>query len=559
MLRPTDISENAFNLIGDPIFIKDSKHRFVMLNQAGCDAAGRPREKMLGRTDHDFFPKEEADIFRARDEKVFLTGIEDVSEETLTPPGGNHRTILTRKQLYVDAQGNPFIVGIFKDITPLKKAEEVLRQTNMVLEAMVQARTADLQRANAEMRFRIGQLDYLNERGRAFAYLSDREEVLEEILATYSSLFPESPVNVVVRDRKGVQSARRAGIPSEALEAFGSVLGPTLAQGGRGIAFVATDPALAEAFPRFSGHLWIPFRKGARFLGGVQILLPPGWEPRIATDLPLLGALSVHAATALEYAKLNEVQGKRARIEGELEMARKIQAHYVPDPPVIPGIALAGACLPAREIGGDYLDYFRNENGDWFIVIADVCGKGVPAALVMTTLRSCVRAEGRRLASSKELLAAVNGLMGSELQRENSFITCLCLAISARGDSLNFTRAGHPWLVVSGSDLPVSRGMVTQGVALGLVPDEEFRQRAEEVRVDLKPGDRFVAYTDGVDEAKDAEGRPFGRDRLYAFLQAGRNLAPSRLIDAVLAEVRCHTGNNPQYDDMTLFCLEKLG
>ena len=318
------------------------------------------------------------------------------------------------------------------------------------------------------------------------------------------------------------------------------------------------DPALAEAFPKFSGHLWIPFRTGVGFLGGVQILLPSGWERRMAADSPLLGALSILAATALDNAELHEAQGERARIESELQMARKIQGHYVPDPPVIPGIALAGLCLPAREIGGDYLDYFRNESGDWIIVVADVCGKGIPAALVMTTLRSCMRAEGRRQESSKDILAAVNSLMGPELQRENSFITCLCLVISARGDALNFTRAGHPWLVASGPDIPVSHGVTSKGMALGLVPDGEFRSQTEEVRVSLKPGDRFVAYTDGVDEAKDAEGRPYGRERLYSLLQAGRNLAPSRLIDAVLADVRSHMQDNPQYDDMTLFCLEKL-
>jgi PAS domain S-box-containing protein len=557
MLMPKDIFEKIFNLIGDPIFIKDRQHRLIMLNDASCRAVGQPREKMLGRSDHDLFPKEEADVFWARDERVFQTGMEDVNEESLTPPGGDHRTLLTRKQLYLDPDGNAFIVGIFKDITPHKKTEAALEQTNMVLEGMVRERTAELQRANAEMQIRIGQLDYLNEKGRAFAHLLNREEVLEEILSTFSGLYPGSPINVVVPDRKGIQSARHAGVPPEALDAFIGIRSQALAGDGSGIDFGNVDPALLEAFPGFPGFLWIPFRNGSGFLGGVQILLPSGWERRIVTDLPLLGALSAHAATALDYAKLHEIQKERARIESELQMARKIQGHYVPDPPVIPGIALAGACLPAREIGGDYLDYFRNKRGDWIIVIADVCGKGIPAALVMTTLRSCVRAEGRRQESSKDLLTAVNSLMGPELQREKSFITCLCLVISARGDALNFTRAGHPWLVASGPDIPVSRGLVSQGIALGLVPEGEFRDQTEEVRLNLKPGDRFVAYTDGVDEAKDAEGRPFGRERLYALLQAGRNLAPAELIDAVLADVRKHTQDNPQYDDMTLFCLEK--
>jgi PAS domain S-box-containing protein len=558
MLLPEDIFEKVFNLIGDAIFIKDRRHRLVMLNDASCRAVGRPREKMLGRTDYDLFPKEEADVFWARDERVFHTGMEDVNEESLTPPGGAHRTLLTRKQLYVDPQGNPFIVGIFKDITPLKEAEAVLLRTNRDLEERVRERTAELERANAEMQVRIGQLDYLNEKGRAFARLLNREEVLDEILATFSGRFPGSPVHVVARNGEGLRSARRTRIPPDTLKAFEDRLGRILAGDGRNIVSGAPGPALAQAFPDFPGHLWIPFRNGAGLLGGVQVLLPSGWERRLATDLALLGSLSIHAATALENAELHEAQGERARIESELRMARQIQGHYVPDPPVIPGIALAGICLPAREIGGDYLDYFRNEGGDWIVLVADVCGKGIPAALVMTTLRSYMRSEGRRHASSRDLLTAVNGLMGPELQREKSFITCLCLVVSARGDALNFARAGHPWLAASGPDIPVTRGVASRGIALGLVSDAEFRDQVDEVRVSLKPGDRFVVYTDGVEEAKDAEGRHYGKERLYSLLEASRGLGPSRVIDAVLADVRAHTQDHPQYDDMTLLCLEKL-
>jgi PAS domain S-box-containing protein len=211
MSQPNDSFENAFNLIGDPIFVKDRRHRLVMLNDASYRVIGKPRDEVLGRTDHDFFPKEEADVFWARDEQVFRTGMEDINEESLTPPGGANRTLLTRKQLYVDPQGNPFIVGIIKDITSLKKAEAVLERTNLVLEGMVRERTADLERANAEMQVRIGQLDYLNQKGRAFAQILDREEVLEEILATFSGLYPDSPINLVVWDASGAFGKRGSG------------------------------------------------------------------------------------------------------------------------------------------------------------------------------------------------------------------------------------------------------------------------------------------------------------------------------------------------------------
>jgi PAS domain S-box-containing protein len=558
MQLPGDIFEKAFNLIGDAIFIKDRRHRLVMLNDASCRAVGKTRETMLGRTDHDFFPKEEADVFWARDERVFQTGREDINEESLTTPSGPHRTLLTRKQLYVDPRGNPFIVGIFKDITPLKQAEADLLRTNQVLEGMVRRRTAELERANAEMQVRIGQLDYLNEKGRAFARLLVREQVLEEILAAFSGLFPGYPVQVVVRDGRGIRCAGQAGFPAGALDSSGTLPVPAFAEESCDIAFGPADPGLAGAFPGFPGQVWIPFRNGAGFLGGVRILLSYGWERRITTDLPLLGALSVNAATALENAEFHAAQEERARIESELRMARKIHRHYLPHAPDIPGFALAGVCLPAREIGGDYLDYFRNERGDWIIVIADVGGKGIPAALVMTTLRSCVRTEGRRQTSSKELLAAVNTLMVAELQQEKSFITCLCLVIQARGNALNFTRAGHSWLVSSGPGLPACRSLASRGIALGLVPDREFREQVEEVQVALEPGARYFAYTDGVDEAKDALGRLYGKKRLYSLIQANRHLPPARLIDAVLADVRSHTQEHPQSDDMTLLCLEKL-
>ena len=94
---------------------------------------------------------------------------------------------------------------------------------------------------------------------------------------------------------------------------------------------------------------------------------------------------------------------------------------------MIPNFEIKGFCQPANEVGGDYLDFFQNNYGDWILVIADVCGKGIPAALVMTSLRSIIRTEARSERSSKKLLVSVNNLMGQELQVDNSFITCMVL------------------------------------------------------------------------------------------------------------------------------------
>lgn len=413
-----DLLGPIFDFIGDPIFVKDRSHRLVLVNEAMCAALGRPRERLIGLSDFDLFGKEEADFFRSRDEKVFLSGEEDITEETFTPTGvdgGASRHVLTRKRLYVDPQGNRFIVGVFKDITAIKRAEAALQKANESLEFKVRERTIELEKANADLNAHIEHL-------------------------------------------------RRANL------------------------------ALAE----------------------------------------------------------------KARIESELEAAKKIQTHYMPETPAIPGIDLHGICLPARQIGGDYLDYFQNENGDWVIAIADVCGKGIPAAMVMTSLRSCMRSEGRRQSSSRELLISVNRLMRQELEREMSFITCLCIIVSKDGLGLNFSRAGHPGLVAFGGSLERPGSIRSQGIALGMSTEADFAARLESVNLSLHAGDRFFAFTDGVDEAMDADFRPYGKERLFRVLEQRRNQPPAAVIESVLADVRSHAKDHDQFDDMTMLSLEKV-
>ncbi len=413
--RSDDLLTRIFDFIGDPIFVKDNSLRMVLANEAMCRALGRTREELLGRTDEDLFPPEEAAFFRSRDEKVLRTGEEDVTEESFTPAGGGIRHILTRKRRYVDPKGDAFVVGVFKDITNIKRAEAALQRVNESLEEKVRDRTAELKRTNAELEAHVEHL-------------------------------------------------RRANL------------------------------ALAE----------------------------------------------------------------KARIESELEAAKKIQTHYMPETPDIPGIGLHGVCLPARQIGGDYLDYFQNEHGDWIIAIADVCGKGIPAAMVMTSLRSCMRSEGRRQDSARELLISVNRLMSPELAREMSFITCLCIIVSRDGRSLNFSRAGHPGLVAFGPGRDHPGSIASKGIALGMTTEADFAARLESVTLPLNPGDRFFAFTDGVDEAMDEHQNPYGKERLFRVLEDRRDQPPAAVIEGVLADVRSHAKEHGQFDDMTMLSLQKL-
>jgi PAS domain S-box-containing protein len=128
-----DYLDKIINTIPDPIFVKDRQHRFVLVNDAECALAGHNREEMIGKTDYDFFPKEQVDIFWQKDEVVFETGRENINEEVLTGAQGRTHTILTNKSLYSDKDGNEFIVGTIRDISERKKSEEALQNSELML------------------------------------------------------------------------------------------------------------------------------------------------------------------------------------------------------------------------------------------------------------------------------------------------------------------------------------------------------------------------------------------------------------------------------------------
>jgi|GEM_PF-803633 len=124
LIESRNFLDKIINSIADPVFVKDKQHRWMLLNDAFCQLMGYSREKLLGRSDYDFFPSHEADIFWEKDEEVFKNGVENVNEEELTDSKGNVHTIVTKKTLYTDISGERYLVAVIRDITELKKAEE---------------------------------------------------------------------------------------------------------------------------------------------------------------------------------------------------------------------------------------------------------------------------------------------------------------------------------------------------------------------------------------------------------------------------------------------------
>jgi PAS domain S-box-containing protein len=181
--RSRDFLDCVINAVADPVFVKDSAHRWVLLNDAECALTSRTREEMLGKTDHDFFPADQADAFWAKDDEVLGTGLVNRVVEELTDSSGSDRVLLTTKARHIDPDGQPLIVGISKDITDLVRAEKELRQSRARLESLYRLATTTFESDQELMAFALEEVVRLTESEFAYAHFMNRDQVDLELFA----------------------------------------------------------------------------------------------------------------------------------------------------------------------------------------------------------------------------------------------------------------------------------------------------------------------------------------------------------------------------------------
>jgi PAS domain S-box-containing protein len=249
-------------------------------------------------------------------------------------------------------------------------------------------------------------------------------------------------------------------------------------------------------------------------------------------------------------AKQQEEAQERQRIEQELQVARLIQQTLLPKSlPELEGHQIAVYYQPAREVGGDFYDSFELQDGRLGLLVGDVSGKGVPAAIVMAVTRTMLRA-AYRLGSPGEILEQANNILYPEIP-PNMFVTCLVALLDTRTGWLQYANAGH--------DLPYLRHadgvneLRATGMPLGLMPNMSYEQK----EITLKPGECVLLYSDGLVEAHDPQREMFGFPRMRGFV--GAHPGGATLIDFLLAELERFTGEDwEQEDDITLLTLQRF-
>ena len=269
-------------------------------------------------------------------------------------------------------------------------------------------------------------------------------------------------------------------------------------------------------------------------------------------------AQSFNSMTASIEDLLRE-QAEKKRLEEELRIAHEIQMSLLPHGPLrMAGLSVTAVCVPAREVGGDYYDFFPLDDKRVGILIADVSGKGTSAALYMAELKGLMLSLSRIHTSPRDLLIVANRIIAEHLDAR-SFITMTYAVLDLGRRVITYARAGHTpmiYLPATGADRSL-RVLTPDGLVLGLKIDngEMFEQLLCEETMTIAEGDLFVLFTDGITEAMNDGDDCFGESRLGALIEEHSHLPTEELRERVLREIAAFVGTAPQHDDMTMLLL----
>lgn len=403
----------------------------------------------------------------------------------------------------------------------------------------------------------------------------DLEKLLETILEAVLALVPSNSACLVLREGDELRvtanyNAPDAGIVEDGQSSEGYRLSrqvcleaisqrrPVLTQDAVG------DEKLGQFMSvlnlRLKSILCVPFASQDDVLGVVYLDEPK--QDLFADDgelVALVGAFGDLAGIALANARLLNEIASRERLEEELRIAARIQQGLLPgDPPACQGLEIAGKTRAARSVGGDTYDFFRREQpaDEVLIGIGDVAGKGVGAGLVVSTVRSLLRAYAESLLETDAILGRVNAHLHQDLTA-GLFVSYLLLRYSEDDGQVAFTGAGHEHLILYRPSTGQLEFMRAGGVVLGLVSD--LGSRLSERRMTLYPGDVVVLYTDGATEARrPGTTEEFGLDRIGEAIRRAPPDATS-IVEQVMQEVIAFGGGEQAelHDDLTVVALRK--
>ncbi|HEY4989220.1 MAG TPA: GAF domain-containing SpoIIE family protein phosphatase [Opitutaceae bacterium] len=305
----------------------------------------------------------------------------------------------------------------------------------------------------------------------------------------------------------------------------------------------------------------VPMTFRDRFFGVLAVANPVDNRLFTEMELTLMLSLAEQAALALHNAESLNLQIERKQLDLDLSIASGIQQMLLPSQStVFPGLDLDARYAPAQRVGGDLFDVFALSATRLGVAVADVSGKGIAASLYMAVCRTNLRQIAPRHVSPAQTLTELNRTMGADIHGD-LYVTVLFAAIDVAANTVTFARGGHELPLFARRD-PATGNYLThlvrsEGMPIGLVPDELFASAIEDKIEPFDSGDTLVLYTDGITEAPNEEEKEFSSARLADVVRALHRQTAREINDGVLESVRRFTGDAVQRDDFTLVTVKR--
>lgn len=444
------------------------------------------------------------------------------------------------------------LVALRRDASePDESSIELLRAGSSYVTALlsVQRMADEVREGDFHLKLRLWELESLYDIGLSVASTLDLDELSEEILIRTISLLNARRAALYLRKKDRFALHRAFG------EVRGSFLGDeldaaTLSELVAGRSVVRLEDGAGCLFPGCTSLLALPIATASEMIGVLAVAdreqRDGGVGPFDENDVRVLRKFATQAAIALENARLHRQTLEKQAMERELEVAATIQRDILPRfAPKIEGLEIEVLARPARQVGGDYYTFIERE-GSLSLCVADVSGKSVPAALLVSALHAAVQLlfhEGRDL-----------GEIATELNRhihrwssETKFITLILATVDRENGLIRYVNAGHNpgYVVALDGSLELLR---SHGLPIGLMVDSRYSAQTRK----LLPGSLLVFYTDGITEADDEKGDEFGNERLEPILTEHATESVGAIRREIESVLESFVGDAPQRDDQTL-------
>ena len=386
------------------------------------------------------------------------------------------------------------------------------------------------------------------------------DELLGIVMTTASEVIGAEAASLMLLDEKKSELVFKIALGEKGIDLkqnfkvrLGEGIAGFVAESGQTIVVndVQSDPRFAQRFDRGTGFtskaiLCVPIRTNEKIIGILEAINPKGKKNFTPGDVESFEIFATQVAIAIENSRIHNELLKQERAQYELKVAHEIQQNFLPELEKMDlGIDIAARSIPAKDIGGDFYDITKINDHLTGILIGDVSGKGVPAALYMIRVISDFRHLASEYKNPGNLLSKLNNIMAQESQF-GMFVTALYMIIDKKNKTCHYSSAGHlPIIKRNGSSEPI---IFSDGVAtpLGVEPDCVYPEKT----IPFQNGDSFLIYTDGMNEARNPKGIEYSIEKLKKYPDS----LPSNskeYIQLLFQDLEEFTEGKDPHDDMT--------